>query len=541
MNGRIIVVGAGPVGLTHALLLADAGVPVTVLERATAPGDLPRAISIVDETFRTMELLGIADELKAESLTDTGSRYFGRDDRLLAAAKPVPSRIGHPAKTQFDQPVMEELLFERALAHPGVDFRLGCTVTDVSQDRDGVSVGYTDVEGRDDRVEGSWLVGADGGRSFVRDALGVKLVGTTQTQRWIVIDLLNERRSYEKYADFHCDGKRPYVLVPGIKGRLRIEYMLFDHEDPDEMTAPEKIRELVRPLRDPLDPADVRRATVYVAHQRVAEHYRAGRAFLVGDAAHLMPPFAGQGLNAGIRDAHNLAWKLVEAARGGASERLLDSYELERRTHGAKMVKVSRRIGAVVMATGGFKTRLRDAIVRVVSILPPVYGFLANMRFITPPDYRDGVAVAPAAGLDRSLAERVGRALSQPRVSDASGGTAGLDAHLGGDWALIAVGAPADCFERIDPYWGRIGARLLRLLPRGASISAAPASVSVPAEPVELIDEEGTIAQPDAGPYLMAVRPDKYVAAVFRPSEEATAVAGLRVFIDDRERSGEAG
>lgn len=529
MTGRVIVVGAGPVGLTHALLLADAGVPVTVVEKAIAPGDLPRAISIVDETFRTMDRLGIADALKAESLTDTGSRYYGLNDRLLAAAKPVPSRIGHPAKTQFDQPVMEELLFERALAHPGVDFRTGCTASAVSQQGGGVRLVFENAKGVSETLEGAWLVGADGGRSFVRDALGVKLVGTTQTQRWIVIDLLNEQKQHEKFADFHCDGKRPYVLVPGIKGRLRIEYMLFDHEDADEMTTPEKIRELARPLRDPLDPADVRRATVYVAHQRVAAQYRVGRAFLIGDAAHLMPPFAGQGLNAGIRDAHNLAWKLIEASRGGATDRLLDSYEIERRTHGAKMVKVSRRIGAVVMATGGFKTRLRDAIVRLVSVVPSVYGFLANMRFITPPNYVDGVAVRPSSAVPKPLAETVGLALSQPSVRDATGDRAGLDTHLGSEWALIAVGGGSKCFADSHPYWDRIGASKVRLLPKGAAPARAEGFL-------ELVDEDGTLAKADATPHYLVVRPDKYVAAVFRAAEESAVVEGLRAFIDDRAR-----
>lgn len=529
MSDRVVVVGAGPVGLTHALLLADAGVPVTVVEKATEPGDLPRAISIVDETFRTMDRLGVAEALKAESLTDTGSRYYGLNDRLLAAAKPAPSRIGHPAKTQFDQPVMEELLFERALAHPGVDFRLGCTATGISQHRDGVTLVFENAEGESETLEGRWLVGADGGRSFVRDALGIKLQGTTQAQRWIVIDLLNEQRQYEKFADFHCDGKRPYVLVPGIKGRLRIEYMLFDHEDADAMTRPEMIRELARPLRDPLDPADVRRATVYVAHQRVAASYRANRAFLIGDAAHLMPPFAGQGLNAGIRDAHNLAWKLIEAVRGGATERLLDSYELERRTHGAKMVKISRRIGAVVMATGGVKTRLRDTAVRAVSVVPSVYAFLANMRFITPPNYIDGVAVRPSTKIEKPLAAGAGLALSQPRVRGATGETSGLDAHLGSDWALISVGGDADCFADAHPYWERIGARKVRLLAKGSSLAGTERGI-------ELVDEDGAIVKPGVAPYYLAVRPDKYVAAVFRAGEESAVVEGLRAFIDDRVR-----
>jgi len=392
-----------------------------------------------------------------------------------------------------------------------------------------VRVTYTDESGESHTVEAEWLIGADGGKSFVRDALGIDLVGTTQVQRWIVIDLLGETRKYEKYADFHCNGERPYVLVPGIKGRLRIEYMLFDNEDPDEMTKPEKIAELVKHLRNPLDPADVRRANVYVAHQRVARHYRKGRAFLVGDAAHLMPPFAGQGINAGVRDAHNLAWKLIEAERGGATKRLLDSYELERRTHGAKMVEVSRRIGAVVMARGGFRTRLRDAVVRTVSIVPKVYDFIANMRFITPPDYSNGVAVPALRSGIAVFDELIGRALPQPVVRTAAGDEHGLDLEIGPDWALIEIGATG--FVK-DEYWLKLRARRIRLLPHGSQPSAE-------ADMTEVQDTAGVLSRATSGAAVLVVRPDKYVAAVFGPGQEATAVTGLRAFVDDRARAGD--
>lgn len=528
---EVIVVGAGPVGLTAALLLADAGVRTTVVERSTAPGDLPRAISLQDESFRILEQIGIADDLKAESLLDTGSRYFGLDERLLAEARPVPSRLGHPAKTQFDQPVLEQLLFDRALAHPRLEVLLGTEATELSQDAEGVTLEVSAPDGP--RVlTASWLVGADGGRSFTRSAAGIDLVGSTQPQRWIVIDLLNETTPRDPYAEFHCDGRRPYVLVPGIKGRLRLEFMLFDHEDADAMTSPAQIRELMRPFRPDLDPADVRRAAVYVAHQRVARSYRAGRVFLAGDAAHLMPPFAGQGLNAGLRDASNIAWKLVEAVRGGATDRLLDTYETERRVHGARMMVLSRRIGAVVMATNPVAARARDAVVQLLRKAPPVHDFLANMRFVTPPDYSGGVAVPAGEGSVELPGVTVGRSLGQPVVTDASGGSAGLDAHLGRGWSVLALGADP---EALDPYFTRIGATVLRLDGPG---SAAPAGGPDPDGVVRLREERAVLtAGLPAEPVLVVVRPDRYVAAVLTPAGQARVVGVLRAHVDDRVRA----
>ncbi|MFI6861460.1 FAD-dependent monooxygenase [Streptomyces sp. NPDC050421] len=519
---EVLVLGAGPIGLVTALLLADAGVRTTLVEKAAEPGDLPRAISLQDESFRTLEQLGVADALKTESLLDTGSRYFGLGDRLLLEARPVASRLGHPAKTQFDQPVLERLLWERAVAHEWLEFLRDAEATAITQDSDGVGLTVT-VGGMTRTLTADWLIGADGGRSFTRRAVGIDLAGTTQPQRWIVVDLHNEPYARDPFAEFHGDGERPYVLVPGAGRRLRMEFMLFDDEDPDEMTTPERIRELVVPrFRAELVPDDVRRAVVYVAHQRVARAYRAGRTFLVGDAAHLMPPFAGQGLNAGIRDATNLTWKLIEAITGGVTERLLDSYEVERRAHGAAMVTVSRRIGAVVMATHPVLTRVRDTAVRTVSLIPSVREFLANMRFIAPPDYTAGVAVA-AHGVTLDTVA-VGRALSQPVVRDVTGAERGLDAHLGRGWALLQIGGPPDA--AVDAYWDAIGAhRLCVRAPGGEPIGGA-VTETIPV----LTSGAGTL------PVFVAVRPDRYVAAVFDSVGEQRVIERLRPFMTDRPR-----
>ena len=532
---EVIVVGAGPIGLTAALWLADAGIHTTVVEKATEPGDQPRAISLQDESFRTFERLGIADALKAESLLDTGSRYLGLGNTLLAEAKPVPSKIGHPAKTQFDQPILEQLLFDRAVEHPHVNFLLGTEAIGLTQDTDGVTLEVSSSDGTR-TLSAPWLIGADGGRSFTRSALGIKLEGTTQPQRWIVIDLLNEQTERDPYAVFHCDGQRPYVLVPGIQGRLRLEYMLFDNEDADAMTTPDKIRELVRPFRAELKDEDVRRAAVYVAHQRVAETYRSGRAFLVGDAAHLMPPFAGQGLNAGIRDAGNIAWKLVEAIKGGATEQLLDTYNSERRTHGAKMVKVSQRIGAVVMATHPVGTRLRDRVVQLLRKAPAVHNYLANMRFITPPDYSDGVAV-PFDGGSLFPGVTVGGALSQPQVRPLKedlnhAGATGLDDYLGPGWSVIGIGSDAD-LEGLSPYFTALGATRVHL-----HNSADSAGARGGEKVTHVVELEPTITRGHHGPAgYVVVRPDRYVAAVFTADQQAAVVDHLRTFIDDRSRS----
>lgn len=526
----VVVIGGGPVGLTTALLLAEQQTRVTLVEPLTAPGDLPRAISIADESFRILDGLELADALKAETYLDTGARYFGLRGRLLAQSRPAPSRTGHPAKSQFDQPVLEQLLWDRAVAHPLVDFRAGHRATAITQDDLGVTVTTAAADGTTATVRGAWLVAADGGRSFARDELGVPLVGSTQEERWVVIDLLNTPGEREPYAEFHGNGERPYVLVPGIKGRLRLEYMMLPGDDAEAMTHSDRIRELVLPFHPEVTAADIRRAAVYVAHRRLARTYRVGRAFLAGDAAHLMPPFSGQGLNAGLRDAANLAWKLRAALDGTATERLLDSYESERRTHARKMVRVSHLTGSVVMARGAAAVA-RDVVFRAARLLPAVHAYLSGMRFITPPDYRRGVAVPPAREVDNRLAAMVGATLSQPVVETPAGDRGLLDHHLGVGWALLELG-PGHAGSR-DPFWGDV--RRLRLLPREQLAEPARDAGDAGDLPGELIDLTGSLADPARPlerPHVVVVRPDRYVAAVFTPGGESRVVERLRAYVD---------
>lgn len=523
----VLIVGAGPVGLTAALTLAHAGVSVMVVEKATEPGDLPRAISLQDESFRILDQIGLAEALKKESYLDTGSRYFGLNDRLLAEAKPMPSRLGHPAKTQFDQPIMEQILFDAALAHPNVTMKLGTELIDLTQDADAT---YATVvtDGKQEVLVSKWLIGADGGKSFVRQTLNIALEGTTQPQRWLVVDLCNEPTQRDPYAEFHGDGKRPYVLVPGLDGRLRIEFMLFDNENAETMSAPDKIRELMRPFRTNLQPEDIRRAAVYVAHQRVAESYRVGRCFLVGDAAHLMPPFAGQGLNAGLRDSANIAWKLVDVLRGGAGDALLDTYQIERKVHGAKMMKLSQRIGAVVMATNPVATRARDTIIRGLQVLPKVHNYLVNMRFVTPPSYVEGVAITEGVTTQIPGAT-VGLSMSQPDVVDTTGQIAGLDSHLQQGWALIGLNCST---AELDPYFEAIAATRVHLVSPGAQLPE-----SNDAAELHLGETTPVLTAGLHNPTYLLVRPDRYVAAIFTAAEQQEVVSQMRNFIDDRMRT----
>jgi len=492
----VVVVGAGPVGLTIANLLAQRDLRVLLVERSSHISDEPRAISITDESLRVMDHIGILDELEPEMLMNTGARYFGRKAQLLAEVRPRRSMLGYPGKSQFDQPELVRLLLNAARANANIALRFDTEADTIVQRDEGVELR---LKGRDgaQRVSAKWLVACDGGRSSVRAQLGISLEGSTQVQKWIVVDTLNRPGTPEPFSEFHCDGVRPGVVVPGAKGRCRYEFMLKPEDDPEAVVQPEFIAKLVSRFQQ-IRPGDIRRSAVYIAHQRIAATFRVGRALLAGDAAHMMPPFAGQGLNAGVRDAANLAWKIAAHVKGEASDALIDSYELERKGHAAEMVRLSVRIGKVVMSTHALGTALRDWSVSALRLVPSIRRWLVEMRFLKQPHFTAGCVVAPATDIPAAAARLVGRALPQPRVRLANGDEAGLDRLLGEDWAVLAF--PAD--RTVEVRRSQAGQRIVH-------------------------DIDGFFADLLGSGLSLVVRPDRYVALVAQTASLETALGGL--------------
>ncbi|KQW64885.1 FAD-dependent monooxygenase [Variovorax sp. Root411] len=505
----VLVIGAGPMGLLSANLLADQGLRVMLVERNSAIADEPRAISITDESLRVMADVGVLDKLLPEVLADTGARYFGRKGQLLAEVRAKTPRLGQPVKSHFDQPILAGLLFEAAQAKPSVDMRFGTeavVLTDHPEHIEANLVNAADSR----RVRAKWIVACDGGRSPVRTQLGIPLEGSTQVEKWIVVDVLNSTTEPELFSQFHCNGVRPCVVVPGVKGRCRYEFMLLPGENAETVTAPDFIIDLVAPYQR-IVAADIRRAAVYMAQQRIASSYRVGHVLLVGDAAHLMPPFAGQGLNAGVRDAANVAWKIAAHVRGQATDALIDSYQAERRPHAAEMVRLSHRIGKVVMNTNPVLTAVRDALVVALGIVPPAKRWLVGMRFLKQPHYTSGCIVPPGDGVPNAAAELVGRSLPQPLVQRANGERVPLDRQLGSSWALLRF--PRDSVIEIQRSTHPTGGQ-------GAQTET-------------VVDFTGAFAPQSGSGMTLVVRPDRYVAAAAPKASESESLEALAIYVPE--------
>jgi 3-(3-hydroxy-phenyl)propionate hydroxylase len=508
----VLIVGGGPTGMTLANLLGHRGVDVMLVERESGTSDEPRAVSFDDESLRILQSCELDGEAYELILQGTGTKYFGMDGRALGYARgPRLPPLGHPVKNPFSQPELERMLLDGARRFANVDVRHRAELTALEIDRGGTALATVRAAGGEPRaVAARFVIGCDGGRSTVRTSLGIAMRGSSFSEPWLVVDTLEDDHD-ERYAMHHGDPRRPFVIVPGRDGRCRYEFMVLPGEDPDRITRLDEVRSLVAPWRE-LTATQVERCTVYTFHALAAERWRQGPALLAGDAAHMMPPFAGQGLNSGFRDAANLAWKLAAVVRGEADAGLLDTYEAERRPHAEAITRLSVRLGRVMMTRHVAVARVRDQLIRVASQLPPVHRYIAENRFKPAARYAPPGAILPAAaGAGRADEEIVGRMLPQPDVLRADGTRARLDDVLGSGFALLAVSPPSTGPCRpTGPVWEALAPRRVALTLDDRAPRDRWAGV------VSIADIDGGLGQRlDAyrGRVLL-IRPDRFVAAV---------------------------
>lgn len=347
----VLVVGLGPVGATLALLLARRGHRVCVLERRPEPFPLPRATSFDGETARLLAGTGIGPRLAA--VTEPASGYQWRNPAgqvLLDIEFSTAGRYGWPDANTMHQPALEELLTRHLSTMDGVMTCLGHRVVGITETADQVVATTTDPDGATTTFAARWLVGCDGANSFVRSHIGASVTDLGFSYEWLLCDVsLRMPRSFVPSNVQLCDPARPTTMVASGPGRRRWEFMRLPHEDAAELTG--AAWDLLAPHGVTPGTATLLRSTSYRFRAMWADQWRRGRVFLAGDAAHLMPPFAGQGMCAGVRDAANLAWKLDLVLSGRTGDSLLDTYTTERRTQARAAVLSSVKLGKVICVT----------------------------------------------------------------------------------------------------------------------------------------------------------------------------------------------
>ncbi len=500
--GPVLIVGAGPTGLTLANLLGGSGIDILLVERNPATGDLPRAVSFDDESMRTLQAAGLDREAYEIIVQGTGTKYFGADGRPIAYQRgPLRPPLGHPVKNPFSQPEFEKLLLAGLDRFPNVTVQMSSEVVGLDIRPGGAVVTVRSLDGTDRPVGARMVVGCDGGRSPVREWAGIGMTGSSLEQPWIVVDTVEDHHD-ERYAMHHCDPQRPLVIVAGRDGRCRYELMLLPGEDAAAMTAVPAVQRLLAPFRT-ITAEQIERCIVYTFHALVAQRWREGPVLLAGDAAHMMPPFAGQGLNSGMRDAANLAWKIRLVAEGSADDTLLDTYEVERRPHAEASVRFSRRLGTVMMTRNALLSRGRDVLLRTLTRIPAVDRYVSEGRFRPVARFGAGGALVPSPEVDV-----VGRMLPQPEVLRGDGTRVRLDTVLGNGFAVIGVDVVPELSEHA--LWDALQPRLLQVLVG----DRAPRRPTSTVETVADVDGSLTTLLGECRGSAVLVRPDRFIAAV---------------------------
>jgi 2-polyprenyl-6-methoxyphenol hydroxylase-like FAD-dependent oxidoreductase len=511
----VAIVGYGPVGQALGALLGRAGHRVGVFERFQQIYRLPRAVHIDHEIVRLLQALGLADVLADELVPVDQYQWFGADGEPLLFFEPAsPAPSGWEGDYMFFQPELEHAIHVHACLPNGVTVERGWSAEALVQSDDRVELtlrrtseqeqGRLALTGDTRSVTACWVVGADGANSFVREATGITRRDLGFQERWLVVDA--EPRDMTALAHLpiasqQCDPSRPTTIVQSGPRHRRWEFMLLPDEQASDFEDPEPVWKLLEPWYRP-DDGPLTRSAVYEFRSMVADQMRCGRVLLVGDAAHLTPPFLGQGLCSGLRDAANTAWKLDLVLRGLASAELLDTIEQERQPQNEAIIRLAIELGKVLCQLDPQAAAERDVMLRKLDAPPPLE--LAPLV--------DGLRHRPENGESDPLAG----VLSVQGVVSRAGCEGRFDDVVGRGLQLIVADG--------DPL-AQLSSKHRKLID-ALDITVASLDASTP-QGVRDVDGRLTAWLGQHGVHAVLIRPDFYVFG------SASSAADLPALLDD--------
>ncbi len=490
----VLVVGYGPAGAAIAGLLGRYGVRTLVVDKAKDIFMAPRAVALDNEALRILQMVGIRPDAFAQ-VAIPYVRMHSPKLGQFAQINTAGSIDGLPKLVTFYQPELEQLLRAHAEQQSGVSARTGVEMVRFTEEQDGVTAVLRTSDGAEEVVRAKYLVGTDGASSKVRAAIGEGFDGMTYGEDWLVVDALGVPNNID-HVEFLCDPARPAVHMVAPGGRTRWEFMLRPGETREQMEKDSNVEELLRPWGKP-GTLRIERKAVYRFQARVCSRFSKGRVFLVGDAAHLTPPFVGQGLVAGLRDVGNLAWKLAWVLKGRAAPSLLETYDQERRPLAARMVALARWMGRLVMP----QTRLHALAIHgglhLLRGLPQVRSFIDELGIKPVNSYCEGFFVEGRGAIQR------GSWFPQGLVRDVTGGLALSDDVLGSGFSIVGLGAnpAATVSPVIARAWTDAGGSFVEVRPRGLAPSR------------EATEDLDNTLVPGAAPFgwCVVLRPDRTV------------------------------
>ena len=494
----VLVVGYGPAGATLAALLGRYGVKTLVLDKSHEVLLMPRAIALDNEALRILQLAGLAEDA-FEKIVIPEVRMRSPLLGQFARANTAGCIDGHPKLVTFYQPDLEHAMREQVCRFESVTSLGGFVLDNLAEEADCVVASLRDQEGHSHSVRAKYLVGADGASSRVRTLIGQDFAGQTYAEDWLIVDAGNRHGSAIDHVEFMCDPKRPAPHMPAPGGRERWEFMLRPGESRAELESPESIARLIAPWIDPLE-LKIERKAVYRFHARCCNSFSKGRIFLAGDAAHIIPPFVGQGLVAGLRDVANLAWKLAWVLRGQASAALLNSYDQERQPHAKAMIDLAKLMGRLVMPRNKLAAFFIHGAMRALTLTPASRKYFEELEIKPKNSFKQGLFVKHRRG-DKLVC---GGLFPQAWVRNAKHRVQLSDDALGDHLTLVGFGV--DPLSLLSPAqvdsWIKIGGNFLHIGPCGQRPVGSSTLIEDLNHAILPLAPKGT---------LVVVRPDRHI------------------------------
>ena len=504
LNTEILIIGAGPTGLLLANFLGKMGVKTLLVEKNLSTVQEPRAVSIDDESMRALQAVNLSTQLENIMVSGYGSIYKGPKGDVFASVKPFQKDYGFEKRNAFQQPELEKILSDNLSTLSSVRTFFNWKMIEFSQKPSNVQV--TIQSQQSDKIKkltGKFLVACDGASSTIRKSLNIPLQGSSFEETWVIVDLL-KTINRNRHTEVFCNPDRPCITLPGPKQTRRYEFMLRSGENIDHATSELNVRTLMESV-GPDKNQKIKRIRSYTFHARVAKKWKDQRVFLAGDAAHLSPPFAGQGMNSGIRDAGNLAWKLAVSLSDAKNKKILDSYEEERKPHALEMINLALKMGRIMNPKNHFKAWLIRAFFTTLGLYGPARDYIAQMKYKPKPRFYSGL-IWP----DNKKDTIVGQLVPQPITEDYKKNRKLLDEQISNESCILIFDESPDqhITKRIEKKFLEKGCSIIGLTPEW--VNAYEGNIRI------LRDASHLFSRNPYRSYLgsaLLIRQDKYIAA----------------------------
>ncbi|MGK8436792.1 bifunctional 3-(3-hydroxy-phenyl)propionate/3-hydroxycinnamic acid hydroxylase [Ectopseudomonas hydrolytica] len=493
----VLVIGNGPVGATFAALLGRYGVQTLVVDKVHDILLMPRAIALDNEALRILQLAGLAENA-FEKIVIPEVRMHCPMVGQFGRANTSGSLDGHPKLVTFYQPDLESSMRSQQQRFENVTSLGGFELQDLYQDQASVTASLRGEDGTLHQIQARYLVGADGANSKVRNLIGQDFKGCTYSEDWLIVDAANRQQEAIDHVEFLCDHRRPTPHMPAPGGRERWEFMLQPGESREQVETDEYIANLLKKWVGP-EQLNIERKAVYRFHARCCDSFQKDRVFLIGDAAHITPPFVGQGLVAGLRDAANLAWKLAWVLDGRAAPNILDSYDQERRPHAQEMIDLAKLMGRLIMPTNAPMALLGHGLMRTLRLLPPIRRYFEELEIKPKNNFKRGLFTPHVRG------RRLRRGGLFPQGLVRTNGTICLsDDILGDNLTLVGLGIdPCTQLEQqAREQWEKCGGSYLQIGQHGQQSRSSTPFIE---------DLSYTLLGSAPTPSLAVIRPDRIV------------------------------